>query len=513
MPSRPRASFTSMASSPASSRSPALTGCTGACASPIPTSFGSSAPTRRTCPSCRSWTATPTPWRSSVRLLACRRPRSAWTISASPALVGTSTATTASTPPPSCGRPADSWGTRPRDGPHIRTTFAGSGAWVGVLLGNVGFSETAASNPGDAARLDRRRQRLRQELAVRAAVAMLIFVFDLSTGRGPNPVVRIEAVLGLALNLPYYAFGRTNRWPRAQAYVRMVVDIVMITIGLGSAGGLDAAGFLAVYTIVPLYCGLVFSSSACVVATVLSTGCYIALVSMQHAGWLPRPAVAPTGNAGMAAFNLLIVNVVGVLTAVLSEAYRRSRQRQVTLNRELERANDQAQLLNAEIQRAAQLRVLGEVVAGVTHELANVLTVASGHLGLARKKVASPCYTPSRCTGPPKTASAAGQTPGPGAPRRKRCRGSSSRSTRPSATAPGSASPSPRGSSVTSAVRSPRRTAAAAEHRFVSDFLPRAPRLRRTDARRRWLDGVRTIEHCDPRATTFPPAVPSGGPA
>src|SRR5438093_12997540 len=99
-------------------------------------------------------------------------------------------------------------------------------------------------------------------------------IFHHRPARGPNPVVRIEAVLGLALNLPYYAFGRTNRWPRAQAYVRMVVDIVMITIGLGSAGGLDAAGFLAVYTIVPLYCGLVFSSPACVVATALPTGCY-----------------------------------------------------------------------------------------------------------------------------------------------------------------------------------------------------------------------------------------------
>jgi len=272
----------------------------------------------------------------------------------------------------------------------MRTTFAGPGAGIGVLSGSVGFSETAASNSGDSARLGRHRQRLRQELVVRAAVATLIFVFDhifdLSTGRGPNPVVRIEALLGLALNLPYYALGRTNKWPRAQAYVRMLVDIVMITIGLGSAGGLEAAGFLAVYTIVPLYCGLVFSSAACSVATAVSTGCYIALVGMQHAGWLPLSTIAPSGNAGMAAFNLLIVNVVGVLTSALSEAYRRSRQRQVTLNRELERANDQAQLLNAEIQRAAQLRVLGEVVAGVTHELANVLTVASGHLGLVRKK-------------------------------------------------------------------------------------------------------------------------------
>src|SRR5262249_61136437 len=129
-----------------------------------------------------------------------------------------------------------------------------------MLSGSVGLSGTAAGRPGAAARLDGRGQRLRQELTVRATVAMLIFVFDhifdLSTGRGPNPVVRIEAVLGLALNLPYYAFGRTNRWPRAQAYVRMVVDIVMITIGLGRQGRLHPAAVLAACTIGPLRCRL-----------------------------------------------------------------------------------------------------------------------------------------------------------------------------------------------------------------------------------------------------------------
>src|SRR5262249_54815888 len=136
----------------------------------------------------------------------------------------------------------------------------------------------ASSNRGDAIRPGRRRQRLRQELAVRAAVAALIFVFDhvfaVSTGRGPNSIVRIEALIGLALNAPYYALARTDRWPRGQAYARMLVDIVLITIGLGSVGGLDAAGFLAVYTIVPLYCGLVFSSAGCIVATAISTACY-----------------------------------------------------------------------------------------------------------------------------------------------------------------------------------------------------------------------------------------------
>ncbi|HKC82910.1 MAG TPA: hypothetical protein VKD46_02815, partial [bacterium] len=223
--------------------------------------------------------------------------------------------------------------------------------------------------------------RLGHELAARAAVATLVLAVDhfigFGTGRGSKPGVCIAALGALALHLPYYALGRSGRWPHVQVYARMLVDVVMITIALGSLGGLEAAGLLAVYAIVPLYYGLAFSSLACLVATGTSTAAYVLLVAMQGSGWLPPP---------LAAVNLLVLNVVGVLTTVLSEAHRRADLRQVELIQELERGNDQAQLLNAEIQRAAQQRVLGEVVAGVTHDLGNVLSVASGYLGLARKK-------------------------------------------------------------------------------------------------------------------------------
>jgi C4-dicarboxylate-specific signal transduction histidine kinase len=112
-------------------------------------------------------------------------------------------------------------------------------------------------------------------------------------------------------------------------------------------------------------------------------------VYLVMAAALPQPggsAAPPPGGWPVAAFNLLVLNVVGGLTAVLADAYRRSRLRLARANDELERANDAAQRLNAEIQRAAQLRVLGEVVAGVTHEIGNVLSVALGHVGLARLK-------------------------------------------------------------------------------------------------------------------------------
>jgi signal transduction histidine kinase len=193
------------------------------------------------------------------------------------------------------------------------------------------------------------------------------------------------AVVGLLINVPYYFAARNGRWRRAQAYVRMLLDVAFITLGLWSAGGLRAAAFAAIYAVVPVYVGLVFSSTACLVVTWAATAVYLVMAALPEAATVPLPL---PGGWAVAAFNLLILNVVGGLTAVLAEAYRRSRLRLAQANEELERANEAAQRLNAEIQRAAQLRVLGEVVAGVTHEIGNVLSVALGHVGLARLKAA-----------------------------------------------------------------------------------------------------------------------------
>jgi signal transduction histidine kinase len=224
-------------------------------------------------------------------------------------------------------------------------------------------------------------------MAVRISISVLVFLFNelfaaILVG-GINHVVRWTAVVSALLNVPYYLAARAGRLPRTQAYVRMLLDVAFITVGLWSAGGLAAAPFVAIYSVVPVYVGLVWSSTACLVVTLVATAMYLVM-----AGLSPPPPGGPAAPGGwpVAIFNLLILNVVGALTAMLAEAYRQSRLRLAQANQELERANDAAQRLNVEIQRAAHLRVLGEVVAGVTHEIGNVLNIALGHVGLARRQ-------------------------------------------------------------------------------------------------------------------------------
>lgn len=230
----------------------------------------------------------------------------------------------------------------------------------------------------------RHQRQLIQELIVRASVALAIFVFDVffAMGGAGNRVVRMTALAGLVLNLVYFVAARVGPGPRRQAYVRMIIDIELITLGLYGAGGLAAAPYLGVYAVVLVFAGLVFSSRACMLATGLAAASYLAVA------WLTAGApAAPMGSAWMiAAFNLLTVGIVGVVTALLAEAYRRSRLRLAAVNRELERANDESLRLNAEIQRSARLSILGEGVAGVAHDLNNVMNVVVGHVALVQNR-------------------------------------------------------------------------------------------------------------------------------
>lgn len=184
-----------------------------------------------------------------------------------------------------------------------------------------------------------RERRLREELAIRGLVALAILgfheVFRASIGRGSDSVILIAILLGLFLNGPYYVMARIAPWPRLQAYGRMLLDIVLITVGLYSAGGLAAAPYLAVYALVPVYAGIIFSSAACLLATGAATACYVTLVALQHAGWLGETAPSDPSHVAIAAFNLLVVNVTGGLTAVLAVALRRSRRRLQATSREL----------------------------------------------------------------------------------------------------------------------------------------------------------------------------------
>jgi hypothetical protein len=189
-------------------------------------------------------------------------------------------------------------------------------------------AERTPIEDGDRGR--RRRRALSQEVVVRATVALLVFAFNEIEGLGlggyTNPVTRVVAILGLALNLPYVLAARTGWRERLQAHVRMFVDVELVTAGMYGIGGLAAAQYIGVYAIIPVYVGIVLSSRACIMASGAATVSYLVVAWFARGAGVPAAVVIPHAWR-IVAFNLLVLNVVGVLTAFLSHAYRQSRRR------------------------------------------------------------------------------------------------------------------------------------------------------------------------------------------
>jgi signal transduction histidine kinase len=235
-------------------------------------------------------------------------------------------------------------------------------------------------------RAERRRARLQQEFGARIGVALLVLVFNelVTLGEATTSVIRLTALAALGLNGPYLLGIGTGHALRAQAYLRTLADVALVTAGLYGAGGLGAAQYLGIHAVVPVYAAIVFSSRACALAVTFATASYLGVVALQLAGVLPflRP---PLPDAWLiVGFNTLALNLVGWLAAGLAHTHRGGRRRLAVLYAELERAHDESQRVNAQIQRASHRYVLSEVVSGVTHEVRDALQGVFGHLWLAR---------------------------------------------------------------------------------------------------------------------------------
>ena len=167
-----------------------------------------------------------------------------------------------------------------------------------------------------------RMRRLRQEVCVRAAVALLAFVFNESYHGAA--LIRVVSLTALALNAPYYLAARAGWRTRLQAHVRLVLDLLLITLGLYGAGGLLAAPYLSIYMVVPIYAAFMLSGGACLFAAGLATTSFLVAAVAQR---LHAPVPVPFDAWPIAIFNLVLLNVVAGLTALLAAAYRNSRRR------------------------------------------------------------------------------------------------------------------------------------------------------------------------------------------
>jgi PAS domain S-box-containing protein len=159
---------------------------------------------------------------------------------------------------------------------------------------------------------------------VRAALAAMMFAFN-EINDGPV-LIRVATLTALVINIPYYLAARTGWQARRQGYVRLVLDVLLTTLGLYGAGGLLAAPYLSIYMVTPIYVAFALSGAACLFAAGLASVSFLVAAFLQHT-YASGASAIPATAWPIAIFNLMLLNVVAGLTALLAAAYRQSQRR------------------------------------------------------------------------------------------------------------------------------------------------------------------------------------------
>lgn len=174
---------------------------------------------------------------------------------------------------------------------------------------------------------------------------------------------------------------RIGRRLEALAHVQIIADTVTVTLILFATGGCTSP-FSFLYLVVVVVSSLVLPRRGTVAAAALCGLQLGALAALEYHGLLrmldgddPAPAAAmgPEHVLGKVAVILVACLVVALLSSFLAEQAARSRH--------------ELQVMAARVRRVEKLATVGEMAAGLAHEIRNPLSALTGAIQMMREEL------------------------------------------------------------------------------------------------------------------------------
>ena len=171
------------------------------------------------------------------------------------------------------------------------------------------------------------------------------------------------------------------------AYVQIAIDCVAVTVVIFVTGSLDSI-FSFLYLVIIIYTSMLLYRRGSMIIAGICSLLFLALAELEYMNWINPPYINTTVNASNYDWQHVFYKVVITSFACFAVAFLSS-----LLAEQARRTRKELQAMGARFQRVEKMAAVGEMGAGLAHEIKNPLASITGSIQLLLEEMP---YDPGR---------------------------------------------------------------------------------------------------------------------
>ena len=180
----------------------------------------------------------------------------------------------------------------------------------------------------------------------------------------------------------YYAFiFRTAKIRLLFPYIQIGIDTFLVTLIILITGSFTSI-FSFLYLVVIIYSSMIIFRKGSMVMASLCSIQYGILINLQYYGIIDPYFLKDSSSIGNYAWNIVFFKVAITMVACFAVAFLSG-----LLSEQLRRTKKELSLMEERVERVEKMAYLGEMAAGMTHEIKNPLASLAGSIQILRKEI------------------------------------------------------------------------------------------------------------------------------
>jgi len=195
-------------------------------------------------------------------------------------------------------------------------------------------------------------------------------------------IVLYGVIVGIFLLSVYYALiFRYEKLNLLFPYIQLGIDTFIVTVIIFITGSFTSV-FSFLYLVVIIYSSMIIYRRGSMVMAILCSVQYGILINLEYYGIINPFFIKGSSTIGNYASNTVLFKVVIAMLACFAVAFLSG-----LLSEQVRRTAKELSVMEDRVKRVEKMAYMGEMAAGITHEIKNPLASLAGSIQILRKEI------------------------------------------------------------------------------------------------------------------------------